>query len=277
MRSRALHKLAREVANVKQSIPAHMSRSPKKVFLSASSNIALEIPGYHENITFFPVTWAIPTARPNGYQPDERFRDGNNVFLTGVRVRMTVRYMHTFRVRMVLYSPHTAAGVATFSSVVPGAVGANPAFVSSSPSAQWKLDFVGPTDKLVMPGGPFAANLVDKQRPDGGLYAFDSVDGTLYNADLGKGALRPKGDFRLTQNLLDNGQNSTMVKDIDWYVEIKEMVEFQNERSSNALSGNYQVMVYYDVPQVVVTARTPGMQARRVGTIAQPNVTVYFR
>lgn len=276
-RSRAVAALAREVARVKQSVPAHMSRAPKKVTLLSSSNIVLEIPGYRENVTFFPVTWAIPTARPTTSHPDERFREGNQVWLTGVRVRFTVRYMHTWRLRMVCYSPQTAAGVVSFVSHIPAATSSTPAAVSSNPVAQWKLDFVQPNDSKVMPGGPFASNLVDRQRADGGVYTFDSVDGTLYSADLGKGALRPKAQMQHTVNLMDNGQQSTAVKEIDWYVPIHEMVEFQNERSANAMSGNYQIMVYYDVPQVVVTPRAPGSQVRRVGTIVQPNVTVYYR
>lgn len=232
--------VAREVAKINR-VPQHMSRAAQNITVRASAPATFSFPATTSPITFLPVSWAIPPFQLNGKHPDERFRESNIVYLTGVRVRFSVRYLHTFRMRMICYSPPSIKGVANFTKVVPVRI------TSDTPTSNINLDWVGASDPLVIPGGPFANTLIDRQRNDGGYYTYDSVDGTLYNADVSK-TIRPKGDFKLAKNVA--GIDMTQVEDIDWYVPIGENVTFEHERSAVALDGNFQILVYCDLPLV---------------------------
>lgn len=108
--------MAREVAKINR-VPQHMSRAARNITVRASAPATFSFPAPQNPITFLPVSWAIPLFQPNGKHPDERFRKSNVVYLTGVRVRFSVRYLHTFRMRMICYSPPSSEGVANFTKV----------------------------------------------------------------------------------------------------------------------------------------------------------------
>lgn len=49
-----------------------------------------------------PITWAIPQEQPAGAGADDRWRETNDVFLTVVRVRLSVRCVAPVRIRLVV-------------------------------------------------------------------------------------------------------------------------------------------------------------------------------
>lgn len=216
-----------------------------------------------------PITWCIPPFRADGVEPDERFRRSNSVHLTGARVRFSVKYQHTFQLRIVCYTPGSDSAIGSFDPVRPDGL------QSTVPYVSWKVDWKKEHDEQIMPGGPFAETLLDRQRDDGGVYRYESGDGCLFGADVARGGRRPKGDFCLTKNVPVSG-GGTQVEEINWYVDIGETVEFEHERSTVALRGNYQFLVYCDPVYTDPQDRAVG-QAKRLITMSPPSVTVYYR
>ena len=129
------------------------------------------------------------------------------------------------------------------------------------------------TDASIMPGGSFAKNLVDRQRVNGGRYVFDSSDRSIYNAQLSSSVSR-KGNFELTKNT--NNDEVTQVEDISWYLPIGEKVVYENERSSVALSGNFQILIIWDLPLVSPSLYVDTKQERQA-IISAPRIKIYYR
>ncbi len=266
IRSQVVTKIAQKAADIVKKVPANMSRAPRSVVVQSSGAIKILRPEHPEKCIMLPVTWGISTFQHVSTQPDERFCESNEVFLTGVKVQFNICYINFFRLRMVCYTPSSAGGVASFTSVTSTGI-------SSLPVTMFKPTFMLSTDTSIMPGGSFAKTLVDRQRADGGGYVFDSSDGNIYNVRLSS-SLSRKEKFELTKNT--NNDEVTQVEDISCYVPIGEKIVYENERSSFALSGNFQILIFGGL-LLLSPSLYLGTKQERQAIISAPRVKIYYR
>jgi hypothetical protein len=235
----------------------------------AHTGIALQQGHGIDTITFLPITWAIPTERKSSDPPDDRFRESNDVFLTGVRVRFSVNYKEAFRIRMAVYRVTTGQSVHPFTQAPIAGVS------HTYPPQAFVLDWVVPSHPNVLSSGPYEHVNVNRAEGAGGTaplpnptWVISSSDGTPFCADLAKGERKPVATFQLQRN--GNGSNAST--DVDWYVPLKKVVRFVRELDSMSWSSSYQIMFYYDCPVVV-----PPTVAVTVASIPKIAVKVYYR
>lgn len=247
--------------------PFWMKRDPKDITLigNTSINISRNDPN---PLHYLPITWGIPRFRESGVGPDSRYTDSNQIWLTGVKIRFLVQYQHAYRLRMAVYQPQTTGGVFAFQENTPTG------FTSTSPVVGYRMNEQPAHDRHIMPGGPFAIYPEDKQRTTGPVLRFDATDGTPFTASLAKGPLKPKGQYKRTGS--NPPSSNTQEWEVKWWVPIGELIEYQSELDRQALNGQYQIVLFCDIPFFQSNATTP-VSTDTVVRISPPHIKVYYR
>jgi hypothetical protein len=245
------------------------------------TEVPLEQSSDSRHVAFLPVTWGIPRERSSTDPADSRYRTSNEVFLTGVRVRFTVNFTGSWKIRMSCYKPSNHAGVHNFHRYDPAG------YPTTGPVQGFLMPFYSPGVAALFPGGPYACTLIDKSEGVGGRtavpavavpvrkYILESSDGTVYGADLAKGMGKPIADVKFSsQFVLTRGQIGTSAdfKEITWYVPINKMVRFNREQAGEMMDTGYQIAFSLYCPSIVASTVPV-----RVGVIPKISVKVYYR
>lgn len=269
--SSALDKVASLVEARLKKAPA--SKGPSKnIIMYSSSSIAINAGHDNQTITFLPVTQAIPSERRAGDPADDRFRTSNSIYLTGVRVRFTIKYTGAFRIRMALYKPTTETGVANFG------FGNLPGVAQMNPNQVFGLNWYDLASSGLLPDGPFACHSTDKAEGANPTWNLESSDGTIFQADLGKGTRQPLKDYSIRRgpSSVNSSAETCELWDVDWYVPIGKNVSFSRESNSDLMDMGYQIVFFYDVPSLDQAARDISQQIL-VALIPHISLKIYYR
>lgn len=234
--------------------------------------------GHDDNTTFpVPVTWIISRMRVTDAPPDERYRESNDVFLTEVRVRFTVRYSASFRIRMMCYRSHTPYVFlqAALSHVqTSGKPASNDNLVQAFQQEMY-------SSSHWVSHAPFAVYASNRDDDDekapptiNATWVIESPNGFVFSADLAKRPCRPLGTFTISdsEERSTGFQGSVKWREIDWYCPIDKTIRYTREVGKETYDEDYQILFSYDVPHIFKPAK--------LATIAMINglsVKVYYR
>jgi hypothetical protein len=274
--ARVLDKVAFEVQKriEKKGLSPSMHK-PKNILVMAAMNNMKLAQGYpSEPVTFFPVTWAIPTQRRIDDPADDRFTESLSVHVKGVRVRFSVVYKDAFRIRMALYKPVDVAAVHPFTAQSYAGV------THPVPDVAFGLDWVSEYHTNVVINGPFSHVNINRAEgalsggvrgpPPAPVWLVDSGDGTLFTADLAKGSRKPVDTYELMRPAPPGGGHA--VYNVDWYVSLEKVIHRVRELDKVTWGETFQIMFYYDCPSVATPASVV-----YVAAIRRITVKVYFR
>jgi hypothetical protein len=238
-----------------------------------------------------PVTWAIPTQQPAGAAPDDRWRGSNSVYVTGVRIRFTVRCLASVRVRLVVFQPHTSYSFRT--APVAGEQTARNSLTIGMDQGYF-LDFANMASGGLVPLGPFQyyniANTQTSARVPASApkWVLSASDGSPFTADHAKNEHKPIGDYRwaskhsgsaVTQSTLTSTTSSAIQQidwnEIDWYCPIKKVTKFVRETDKEVVDRPLEAALFLDAPAAIEGTATTTTSIQ-IGTFSYPMITVYY-
>jgi len=196
-----------------------------------------------------PVTWAIPRQRPANNIADDRFRNSNQVYLTGVRFRMTVHYSKSVRIRLALYKLSSPGERGT--DFISTKLGTYP----GEPNVSWQMEWY--EIEHFLPHGPYHALNYEKSVPISPSWILSSPDGTAFSADLAKNEYKPKATMTYVGQKGFEAAGADTWGEIDWYVPIGERINFLHETEKTVVDHDYRILLSYDCPAFEMAPKTP--------------------